>query len=154
MSVTLDNLARELMCWFARESARSGKIWNDEGELIEEFANYLNQNSTIKAKKDLEVSELCNKSHLLLYRNEENTNQGVIAKFMIDGDKNQQELDEVVMNASTTLHNVNLTKNFQSTIKCIVSVYNDLHNRSKFHEFEFIEIYQQYGMGCAIKRLQ
>jgi len=154
MPVTLDNLAQELMCWFARESDKSGKVWNDEGELINDFANHLNKNSKIKALQNQAVSKTVDGTHLVLYNDEEETNEGVIAKFMIDGDKNYDELHEVVMNTANQLHKSNLNDDFQSTTKCIVSVYNDLNNRSKFHEIEFIEIYQQYGMGCAIKRLK
>jgi len=154
MPVTLDNLAQELMCWFAKETDKSVRVWNDEGELINEFATHLNENSKFNALKNQVVCEMVDSTHLVLFRKEEKANEGVIAKFMIDGNKNHNELHEVVTNTAIQLHESNLKDDFKSTTKCIVSIYNDLNNRCKFHEIEFIEIYQQYGMGCAMKRLK
>ncbi len=153
MSVTLDILARELMNWFGNKSDLSGKVWDNESDLAYDFFDHLKLNSSMNVAMYSNEEDVLDNSHLVLYGRDQKINEGLIAKFMIDGDKNNKELDEEISNTALKLQS-NLNKDYHTATKCVVSVYSDLQNRSKFHEIEFIEIYQQYGIGCAIKRLK
>lgn len=155
MSITLDILAKELMGWCESTTPKIiEKKWNNERDLMDDFTDYLSLNSKIIALKGIDVSHNLNTKHLLLLANIDSKNKGVIAEFLYDANKNEDELDLEVAKTALKFKKENLKKDYQLATRCIVSVYNNLQNRNKFHDIEFIEVFQDFGMGCALKRLR
>ncbi|MDA3892173.1 MAG: hypothetical protein PF517_10970 [Salinivirgaceae bacterium] len=155
MPITLNNLAIELMNWCASEMPKETNYsWNDEDQLMTDFTNYLNKKSTLKAAKGMPATASLSKNHLFLSESGADTNEGIIVEFLYDGNKKPEQLFELVNETSVKLDKKNLEESFQSSIRCIVSIYNDLSNRRNFHDIEFIEVFNDFGVGCAIKRIQ
>ncbi len=155
MSVTLDKLAQELTRWCKTASPVNGNFRHlTEVDLMNDFANYLSLNSRIKALKEIPGSDSPNLKRLVFAEDEEKAHEGIIAEFIYDSDKKPDEIDSEVLDTTNTLSINNLPADFHSATRCIVGIYNDLNNRSKFHDIEFIEVFHDFEIGCAIKRLR
>jgi len=154
MSISLDNLAKVLIKW-CRESttelSKSG-LYNEQ-ELIDDFACYLNKNTKIKAMKGFSAYHTLDKADLVLYYNYEKVSEGVIAEFVIDNDRHSSDFKQEVLDASNRLKQKKLKYIYQLTTKCIVSLYSNMKNRNVMRNIEFIEVFNDVGIGCAIKRL-
>jgi len=155
MRVSIDSLAKELIAWFEKSTLNSGcSIWRTEEELINDFAVFLNMNSKIKAAKKVPVYVSLDKTDLVLFDCEENTTDGIIAEFEYDSGSDRELFESEIHKTTGKMAKNNLIESYQATTCCIISMYNDLSNRKKLHENDFIEVFNNLEIGCAIKRLR
>ena len=48
----------------------------------------------------------------------------------------------------------NIKDDYKNATRCVISLYYNAVNRNQLHDKEFIELYNDLGIGCALKRLK
>jgi len=159
MELTIDHIASEIMCWCAKDSNSFKNYLNVqdgwERKALEDIKNLFNKQSGKLMVKDYEpVYNSTDKVDLYFNPNTLNPEKRILAEVICEAAESTEKYNKKIGYEIKKLDKENLKDEYKDATKYLISMYHNLYNRSFLHENNFIEIFNNMEIGCAIKRIK
>lgn len=158
MSLTLDNIAKALIKWCSQESHQLKQYWAVEGgwesQASKEFIKFLKKhykNHEVDNQKQVYISP--DTADWIFNVNATEDSEKILAELACESFENKDYFENRVEQDMNKLSPENLKQEYKNAKRCMISIYFNSQFREQLHEKEFIEIFNNYEVGCAMKRL-
>jgi len=159
--VTVDHIARALINWCDFEASNFQKQRNNkggwEGWAHQQFVNYLKVNEHevhVNQQQPVYKSSDSDSIDLIFNPLADNPKDRIMAELTCESNENRENFEEYVSKNIEKLSNENLKTDFQETTRFIISIYFNNEIRNKLRNKEFIEVFNNLEIGCALKRVK
>lgn len=158
MQVTVNHIANSIKDWCSDNAHKFNEYRDLKGGWKSQAANditqYFNANN---CNHDLQEHKIYNSSEencLLFNSKSEDASNKIIAEITCESIENSSFYSKHIDDHIERLTNQNLKQEYKDSTKCIISLYFNLRNREYLHKINFIEVFNNLEIGCAIKRLR
>lgn len=159
MELTIDHIASEIMCWCANDANSFKDYWNVndswERKALEDLKNLFNkQNGKLLVKDNERVYNSSEKVDLCFNPDASNPEKRILAELICEAAESSDNYRRKIDIETKKLDKDNLKDEYKGATKYLISMYHNLTARSYLHENDFIEIFNNLEIGCAIKRVK
>ncbi|MBI9066557.1 MAG: hypothetical protein JEZ09_04650 [Salinivirgaceae bacterium] len=154
----MDHIAKALIDWCDSISPKLKEyVIHNNGlgeEVKREFFEFFKLHSSHLVLSEQPVYESKDNVDLVFNPMAENPKEKVIAEFNIES-KDGTNFERSVLDDINKLSMIaNIKDDYKNAIKCVISLYYNISNRNQLHDKDFIELYNDLEIGCALKRLK
>lgn len=158
MEITVNHIATEVKEWCKTDSQSFMSYWEKDGLLklkaTKDLSNLFNSNYNKRVIENQQVFESSENIDLIFNPNSKQPANKILAEFTCESVQNTEFYEEYINKQIEKLTNTNIKEEYKGATKCIISLYFDLSTRNFLHENNFIEIFNNLEIGCAMKRLK
>lgn len=153
MAVTIDNIAQVLIDWCAEKAPEIRNAVVDDEILKDRLLVYFKNKMQYEVLKEAPVYKSHDPVDFVFNALADNPSDKIIAELNVensDGISFEKEVIRDIVKLSTI---DNIKDDYKYAAKCVISLYYNRCNRTQLHEKQFIEIYNDFEIGCALKRV-
>lgn len=157
MLITVDNIAKTLMAWCNEKSPELKRLLKDhpntEIAVKEQLLSYLKKSTCCKFLNEASVYKTSDSAAFVFNPEAENPAEKILAELNIENSDGTSFENEVINNIVKLSTIDNIIDDYKQATKCIISLYVNRYNKLKLHEKQFIEIFNNAEIACAMKKL-
>lgn len=159
MELTIDHIASEIMCWCANDANSFKDYWNTqdgwERKAMEDFKNLFNkQDGKLLVKDNEQVYNSSDRVDLFFNPEALNPEKRILAELICDAAETSDNYKKKIDSEIKKMNKENLKDEYKDSTKYLISMYHNLNTRKYLHGKDFIEIFNNLEIGCAIKRIK
>jgi hypothetical protein len=159
MSVSLDEIAKALSDWCYQDGHRLRNYFAHQGgwetEAYWEFSNFLvPEKAKFKVVTNQPIFDSDENVGWVFTEPLNHKDPKIVAELACESIENHQDFEKQVEKNIKKLSGENIKNEFKDATKCIISLYFNIEKRNFLHKNDFIEIYNDLEIGCAIKRIK
>ncbi len=158
MELTIDHIAYELMSWCNSDTNSFKDLWSNNGDWEKEAISNLTQSFNKKelvVKEDEQVySTTSDKIDLLFNASSNIPSKKILAGLSCESLENSDNYKKQIICELKKLKESSLKEEFSTANVFLISLYFDLRKREFLHENNFIEIFNNLEIGCAIRKIK
>ncbi len=158
MELTIDNIAYELMNWCDSNPDSFRDHWATKGNwekvAINNLTKSFNKKEIVVKEDELVYSKTSDKIDLLFNVSSDSPSKKILAELSCESIENSDNYKEQIIKEVKRLKESILKEEFSKAKIFLISLYFDLRKREFLHENNFIEIFNNLEIGCAIKKIK
>lgn len=158
MEITVNHMADQIKEWCKSDSKSFIDFQVPEKKMktmvAQELSSLFNNASGNRVKENQIVFESSDYIDLLFNPEADQPSNKILAEITCESVENSDFYEEHINQQIEKLTKSNIIAEYKGATKCIISLYFDITTRNFLHENNFIEIFNDLEIGCAIKRLK
>lgn len=158
MDITVNHIATEVKEWCKADAHKFKKYWTMEGgwevQVTTDLKNLFNVMNNKQVIENQQVFESSENIDLLFNPDATNPARKILAEITCESIENTEFYRDHINKQLEKLTNTNIKDEYKSATKCMISLYFDLTTRNFLHENNFIEIFNNLEIGCAMRKLR
>lgn len=159
MSVTLDAIANIFYQWCEHDSEVLRKYFAFKGGLNqiarESFMTFVKPHHTgISVRTNQPVYRFLDEVDWVFMSDDTMDRPEIVAELTCESMENSDKFEHEIEKNILKLKKENLKEEFKNATRCVISLYFDVDKREYLHSKDFIEIFNNFEIGCAILRVK
>lgn len=159
MEITIDNIASKIMNWCSSGELTKEDLLSKETDFEQKALSNINaifnMHSDIELVKNGErVYEPFGEVDMLFNPFSTEPEKRILAEIICESLEENSLYEQRISQEINKLRSDNLKGEYKNANKYLISFYHDVSKRNFLHENDFIEIFNNLDIACAIKRIK